>query len=215
VSPGHIFGRMAIVYPNATLTPSKRDLMEGWLPTRSWYDGNAERKPVGSFRFDDPDGEVGLEGFLLGGEGLSTYFLPMTYRAAELEGAEEHLIGTSEHSELGPRWIYDGCGDPVFVRELVRVILTGGTGVDHEFDLGNGPESRPTNAQARGSGTGSDVPLIDEVGCHDEGRTTIVNAGPLEVVVARIVGEYVQAAETLTVTWKGGTDVVVAGVRPG
>lgn len=206
---------MAIVYPQATLTPSKRELMDAWLPTRPWFDGNLDRKPVGSFRFDDPDGEVGLEGFLIGAEGLSTYLLPLTYRGAELEGAEEHLVGTSEHSELGPRWIYDGCADPVFVRELARVILTGGSGVDHEFDLGNGPESRPTNAQVRGSGSAESVPEIDGVGCHDEGPLTIVNAGPLEIAVARVVGTHVEAAETLAVTWKGGSDVVAAGVRPG
>jgi hypothetical protein len=206
---------MAIVYPQATLTPSKKELMDRWLPTRPWFDGNLDRKPVGSFRFDDPEGEVGLEGFLIGAEGLPTYFLPMTYRAAELEGAAEHRIGTSEHSELGPRWIYDGCADPVFLGELTRAILTGGTGADHEYDLGNGPESRPTSAQVQGSGSADSVPEVDAVGCYDEGPVTIVNAGPLEIVVARIVGTYVEAAETLSVTWKGGNDVVVAGVRPG
>ncbi len=205
---------MAIVYPNATLTPSKRELMAGWLPTRPWYDG-ADRKPVGSFRFDDPAGEVGMEGFLLGADGSSTLFLPLTYRGAELEGAAEHLIGTTEHSELGPRWVYDGCGDPVFARSLARAILTGATGVDHEYDLGNGPESRPTNAQVRGSGSAeTDVPEIDAAGSHDEGPLTIVNAGPLELVVARIVGTELEAAQTLAVTWKGGTDVPIAGVRP-
>jgi len=206
---------MAIVYPNATLTPSKRELMEAWLPTRSWYDGHADRKPVGSFRFDDPEGQVGLEGFLLGGEGVPTLFLPLTYRGVELVGAEEHLVGTTEHSELGPRWVYDGCADPVFLNELVRAVLTGGTGVDHEYDLGDGPQSGPTSAQVQGSGSSTDVPLVEALGCHDEGPLTIVNAGPLEVVVARIVGTYVEAAETLAVTWKGGNDVVIAGVRPG
>lgn len=206
---------MAIVHPQATLTPSKRELMDAWLPTRPWFDGHLDRKPVGSFRFDDPDGEVGLEGFLLGAEGVPTLFLPLTYRGAELEGAEEHLVGTTEHSELGPRWVYDGCADVVFVRELVRAIVTGGTGVDHEFDIGNGPESRPTNAQVRGSGSADTVPAIDSVGTHDEGAFTIVNAGPFEVVVARVVGTSVEAAETLAVTWKGGEDVAIAGVRPG
>jgi hypothetical protein len=205
---------MAIVYPQATLTPSKRELMDAWLPTRPWFDGHLDRKPVGSFRFDDPAGQVGLEGFLLGAEGLPTLFLPLTYRGEELEGAEEHLIGTTEHSELGPRWVYDGCADPVFASELARAVLTGGTGVDHEYDIGNGPETRPTNAQVRGSGSGDSVPEIDEVGCYDEGPLTIVNAAALELVVARIVGTYVEAAETLAVTWKGGNDVVIAGVRP-
>src|SRR3954454_19487561 len=103
---------MAIVFPNATLTPSKRELMDAWLPTRSWFDGDLDRKPVGSFRFDDPDGEVGIEFFLLGGTGGPTVLVPMTYRAAPLDDAEEHLIGTTEHSVLGSRWVYDGCGDP-------------------------------------------------------------------------------------------------------
>ena len=206
---------MAIVYPQADLTPAKRELMQAWLPSRSWYDGHADRKPVGSFRFDDPAGEVGCEGFLLGAEGVPTLFLPLTYRGAELDGAEEHLVGTTEHSELGPRWVYDGCADPVFIGELVRAVLTGGTGVDHEYDIGNGPESLPTNAQVQGSGNASDVPLVEDVGCHDEGPLTIVNAGPLELAVARIVGTYVDAAETLAVTWKGGNDIVIAGVRPG
>jgi hypothetical protein len=207
---------MAIVYPQATLTPSKKELMAAWLPTRSWFDGNADRKPVGSFRFDDPEGQVGVEGFLLGAEGLPTLFLPLTYRGAELEGAEEHLVGTTQHSELGPRWVYDGCADPVFVGELTRAVLTGGTGVDHEYDVGNGPESRPTSAQVQGSGSADVEALaIEAVACYDEGPLTIVNAGPLELVVARIVGTYVDAAETLSVTWKGGNDVVIAGVRPG
>jgi hypothetical protein len=205
---------MAIVYPQATLTPSKRELMDGWLPSRPWFDGNLERKPVGSFRFDDPAGEVGLEGFLLGADGLPTYFLPLTYRGAPLEDADEHLIGTTEHSELGPRWVYDGCGDPVFVGELTRAVLTGGTGVDHEYDVGNGPEARPTSAQVRGSGSAGSAPGTEDVGCHDEGPLTIVYSGPFEVVVARVVGTYVEAAETLAVTWKGGNDVVIAGVRP-
>jgi len=205
---------MAIVYPNATLTPSKRDLMDAWLPARSWFDGQV-RKPVGSFRFDDPAGEVGMEGFLLGADGSSTVFVPLTYRASELSGAEEHLVGTTEHSELGTRWVYDGCGDPVFVRSLAHAILTGATGVDHEFDVGNGPESRPTNAQVRGSGSAdTGVPEIDAVGCHDEGPLTIVNAGPLELVIARVVGTELEAAQTLAVTWKGGSDVPIAGVRP-
>jgi hypothetical protein len=207
---------MALVYPNATLDPSKRELMDGWLPSRSWHDGDAGRKPVGSFRFDDPAGQVGMEGFLLGGEGLSTYFLPLTYRPAALEGAEEHLVGTTEHSELGRRWVYDGCADPVFVRALVAAILTGGTGVDHEFEGVNGRETRPTNAQVRGSGSAdAAVPEVDAVGCHDEGPLTIVNAGPLELVVARVVGTDVGASETLSVTWKGGQDLTIAGVRPG
>jgi hypothetical protein len=204
---------MAIVYPNAELEPGKRELMDAWLPSRPWFDGEP-RKPVGSFRFDDPEGEVGMEGFLLGAEGQSTLFLPLTYRSAELPGAEVYLVGTTEHSELGTRWVYDGAGDPVFVQSLVTAIVTGAAGVDHEYDIGNGPESRPTNAQVRGSGTpGADVPTVGEVTSRDEGPLTLVDADGLQVVLARVVGTDVGTDATLAVTWKGGADVVIAGVR--
>ena len=127
---------MAIVY-DATITPGKRDLMKAWLPSRSWFDGDLARKPHAAFRFDDPAGEVGIECFLLGPEdgpgsrpgnksGAPTYLIPMTYRGAPLEGAEEHMIGTTEHSVLGPRWVYDGCHDPVAVSALLTAITTGG-----------------------------------------------------------------------------------------
>jgi hypothetical protein len=205
---------MAIVYPHATLVPSKRELMDAWLPSRAWFDGAPGRKPVGSFRFDDPAGEVGMEGFLLGGEGLSTLFLPLTYRSAELPGAESHLVGTTEHSELGTRWVYDGAGDPVFVQSLLTTILTGAAGVDHEYDLGNGPESQPTNAQVRGSGTpGTDVPTVGSVTSRDDGPLTVVETEARQVVLARVVGTDVAADATLVVTWKGGADLPIAGVR--
>jgi hypothetical protein len=205
---------MAIVYPHAELTPGKRELMDAWLPGRAWFDGEPGRKPVGSFRFDDPEGEVGMEGFLLGADGLSTLFLPMTYRSAALEGAEEHLIGTTEHSELGTRWVYDGCGDPVFVQSLLTAMLTGASGVDHEFDVGNGPETAPTSAQVRGNGTpGAEVPSVGTVTSHDEGPLTVVGTDGPQVLVARVVGAEVAADRTLTVTWKGGRGVVIAGVR--
>jgi hypothetical protein len=206
---------MALVYPNATLDPSKRELIDAWLPSRPWYDGQP-RKPVGSFRFDDPAGEVGMEGFLVGGEGLATLFVPLTYRAAALDGAEDALVGSTAHSELGTRYVYDGCADPVFVRSLVTAIVTGARGVDHEFDLGDGPQSVPTNAQVQGSGSADTaVPDVELVGRHDEGPLTVVNAGPVELVVARVVGTHIEAAEVLRASWKGGADVAIVGVRPG
>ena len=88
--------------------------------------------------------------------------------------------------------------------------------MDQQFEGEHGLESRPTNAQVHGTGAAdSDVPEIGATGCHDEGPLTLVNAGPLELVVARVVGTPLQVAESLTVTWKGGADVAIAGVRPG
>ena len=204
---------MALLH-NATLTPTKRELLDGWLPGRSWFDGTLERDPVGSFRLDDPDGEVGMEGFLLGSAD-STLFVPLTYRAAPLDGAEDHLIGTTEHSVLGTRWVYDGCGDPVFVRTLAATILTGGVGAEEFFESDGERRTREPSASVRGSGSSdTEAPELTGAAPYDEGPLTIVDAGPLDLVVARVVGSELTAAQTLAVTWKGGAGVVVAGVRP-
>lgn len=50
------------------------------------------------------------------------YHVPMTYRAAPLDGAEQALIGTTEHGVLGQRWIYDGAHDPVLVGQLLALL---------------------------------------------------------------------------------------------
>ena len=53
---------MAIIH-QATLSPSKRELIEKYLPVQPWFtkDGSAPPELLGAYRFDDPDGEVGLE----------------------------------------------------------------------------------------------------------------------------------------------------------
>ena len=48
---------------------------------------------------------------------------------------------------------------------------------------------------------------------RDEGPLTLVDADGDTVVLARVVGTHVGTDATLTVTWKGGADVVIAGVR--
>ena len=160
---------MAILH-DATITPGKRDLMKSWLPSRSWFDGDLDRKPVASFRFDDPAGEVGVECFLLGpveGSSASTLLIPMSYRGAPLEGADEHLIGVTDHSVLGKRWVYDGLADPVAVSTILTAILTGG----HEAELtmeqdGEIVTFEPT-CRVSGSGTASDGVRADTVSVVD------------------------------------------------
>lgn len=107
---------------DAVLTPGKMDLLRAWVPRQTWFDGDvAVLEQVTAYRFVDPDGEVGMESFLLA-DGERTFHVPVTYRGAELPGAEDHLVGTLEHSVLGPRWVYDASADPVYVAEVRRVI---------------------------------------------------------------------------------------------
>lgn len=205
---------MALLH-QATLTPTKRELMDAWLPSRAWFRGEvAGLRPVGAYRFDDPEGEVGLEGFLLGDTTGSVLHLPLTYRAAPLAGGEEHLVGTAEHSVLGPRWVYDGCGDPVWVRALVTAVLTGGVQAEQFIEIDGRLDPRESSATVLGSGApGTLVPTIDTVARRDDEATTVVRAGGLEVVVVRAVGTPIDADETLTGRWDGGGRTVLAGVR--
>lgn len=114
---------MAIIH-HTTLTPTKMELLSGWLPTRPWYlgtTGAAEPVKVGGFRLDDPDGEVGIEFMVVTDEAV-TYHVPLSYRSSPLDGADDALVGTTEHGVLGKRWVYDGTRDPVLVGQLVALI---------------------------------------------------------------------------------------------
>ncbi|MFI9052883.1 1,4-alpha-glucan branching protein [Streptomyces sp. NPDC053427] len=119
---------MAVIH-HVTLKPGKLELLTPWLPGQPWYVGEGRRTPelakAGGFRLDDPDGEVGIE-FMAVSDGSGdrpvVYHVPLTYRGAPLEGADHALVGTLEHEVLGPRWVYDGTHDPVFVAQLFALL---------------------------------------------------------------------------------------------
>lgn len=162
-----------------TMTPSKLELLTGWLPKQSWYVGDAETPELvkaGGFRLDDPEGAVGIE-FMVVVDATAqepvAYAVPMGYRGAALEGGPgEALIGTSEHGVLGTRWIYDGVHDPVVMAQL-RALLRGeampqhqsksdtpdptvivhGTGPDDGLDVQVIRVLRPAEAAQRSSGS--------------------------------------------------------------
>jgi hypothetical protein len=112
-------------FHRAEITPGKADLIAAWAPTRPW--GPPADLPIdviGAFRFDDPDGRVGMETHLVT-FGDTLFQVPLTYRDAPLDGGEGAFIGEMEHSALGTRWVYDGLGDPAFLVMLAAVTMTG------------------------------------------------------------------------------------------
>ncbi|MFH8927578.1 1,4-alpha-glucan branching protein [Streptomyces pristinaespiralis] len=118
---------MAVIH-RTTMTPGKLELLAAWLPSRPWYEGTARRPELakaGGFRLDDPKGEVGIEFMVVtdtSGDRPFSYHLPLSYRGAPLDGADEAaLIGTSEHGVLGRRWVYDGTHDPALVEQLLAL----------------------------------------------------------------------------------------------
>ena len=117
---------MATIHSGTTLAPSKLELLEEWLPRQPWFRGagaSPQLSRAGGFRLDDPGGEVGIE-FMVVTDGATdtAYAVPMTYRAAPLQGADAALIGTTEHGVLGTRWVYDAEHDPVAVTQLLEFV---------------------------------------------------------------------------------------------
>ncbi|MGM7667340.1 CG0192-related protein [Microbacterium sp. A93] len=187
---------MATVY-QATLVPSKMELLESWLAQQPWS-GEGELLRVASYRYDDPDGEVGVEGHLVRRQGSATVLhVPVAYRGAPLEGAEPHLIGTVEHSVLGQRWVYDAMADPV------------ATACFHRALDGNQQQA--------------EVHLYEEDGQyigHDADEVSVTVLGPLpevpgRVQVHRVIAdpdapghEELDGARRLWATWLDGSGVI-------
>jgi hypothetical protein len=204
---------MALIH-KATLRPSKLDLLRAWLPSRPWFDGTGELHQIAAYRFDDPGGQVGIEAVLVRSGDGTVFHVPLTYRDAALPGAEAFLVGTADHSVLGKRWVYDGCGDPVAVAALATAMLTGGTQAEEYVDVEGRLERRTPTATVAGSGRRPAPPMeIHDVRCHDEGQTTVVRASGMELVVVRVVGAGISADETLTGRWDDGDSAVLAGLR--
>lgn len=153
---------MATIH-DTTLTPSKLELLTGWLPRQSWYVGSGETPELvkaGGFRLDDPEGEVGIEFMVVtdtAGQEPVAYLVPLGYRGAALEDVPgEALIGTSDHGVLGTRWIYDGAHDPV-VRARLRALLRG-EAKPQQQNVSDAPD--PTvivHGAGAGAGQGVDV----------------------------------------------------------
>lgn len=110
---------MATIY-TAELQPSKKEFVTAWLDKQFWG-GSGEPELIGTYRFDDTGGEVGFEGFVLRREDRILH-LPITYRAAPIDGAEDYLITKMDHSVLGERWAYDAMADPVGIHMLNQAL---------------------------------------------------------------------------------------------
>ena len=92
------------IFHVATSTPTKAELISSWIPTKPWGPAaDATIEVTGSFRFDDPEGRVGLETHLVRA-GDTLLQVPLTYRDAPLDAVDGAFIGEMEHSVLGTRW---------------------------------------------------------------------------------------------------------------
>jgi hypothetical protein len=217
---------MALLH-RAELRPSKIELVQGWAPAQPWFAGDAaDLTSVGAFRFDDPDGEVGIETLLVRAGDGPVLQVPLTYRGAPLDGGERSLIGTMEHSVLGTRWVYDAVGDPAYLLAVATAVLTGGRQAELYVEIDGEMVRREPSALVVGSGApGTPVPplaAVGEISTRYQEGSTVVEAGSLVLAVIRApvptgpggrhLDEPAPAAGTvhgeLTGTWSGRPDPV-------
>jgi len=205
---------MALLHA-AEIRPTKIEMIRTWAPTQPWFAGDdLGLEIIGAYRFDDPDGEVGIETFLVQAGDGPILHIPVTYRGEELAGADEWLVTTMEHSVLGDRWVYDACGDPVYAAALATTILGGGTQAAVEREAGGVRTPVEPTVQVVGSGTSSDVGSVGLVDVRDQDASTVVVTSVAELELLRVVGDdsWALGGKTLTGTWAGRSEPVLLAV---
>jgi hypothetical protein len=203
------------LFHRATITPTKGELIAEWAPTRPWGPSAAESiEVIGSYRFDDPEGRVGMETHLVAAGGVLMQ-VPLTYRDEPLDGAEDGLIAKMQHSVLGTRWVYDGLRDPRLVIMLAAVAMTGqGEAVGMAVYDGRWYIA-PSNVRIRGGGwTHERVPVDGFQLASDDATASVLHNDRFELTVFRRPAPGPRPPVGLTATWDGqGDAVVLAEVR--
>lgn len=198
----------------ATITPTKAELIADWVRSQPW--GTPADVPVdviGSYRFDDPDGAVGMETHLVTA-GSSVLQVPLTYRDTPLEGASDALIGEMHHSVLGTRWVYDGLRDPRLVVMLAAVTMTGQGEALGMAVFEDRWYIAPSNVRIQGGGwTQERVPVDGFEIVSDDATNVVLRNDRFELTVFRRPVPGTRPAIGLTATWdEQSTPVVLAAV---
>lgn len=201
---------MALIH-QATLRPTKLELLTDWLPGRDWHAGQTgEVLRVASFRFDDPAGAVGIETLLVRVGDGPIFQVPLTYRDAPLSDGDDWLLGTSEHSVLGKRWIYDGAHDPCYATTLASAIL-GNAGQAEQFvQVDDRLEPRAPDMEiASDAPEGATTPAVAAIQRVTDGDPTVIVTDTVELTVVRGLHTGAELTGTvLTGTWPGQTTPV-------
>jgi hypothetical protein len=200
---------MALIH-RATLSPPKAEIIAAWLPAQPWSpggDGSVEL--VGAFRFDDPEGRVGLEVHLVRSNEVLLQ-VPLVYRDAPVDGLDTHLVGTTEHSVLGQRWVYDGLGDPLFIGMFAAAALTGTGQAIGMVDNAGRWTLLPTPVHLEGGGWFHGPVAVDEFSVvSDDDTWAVLRNDRLELHVAHrpVAGE--RPPIGLTARWPGQVEPVI------
>lgn len=198
------------IFHRATLTPTKAELIARWAPTQRW--GPPTDVPadvIGSYRFDDPDGRVGMETHLVTAGGTLLQ-VPLSYRDEPLVAAEDAFIAEMHHSVLGTRWVYDGLGDPMFVVMLAGVAMTGQGEALGMVVYDGRWYIAPSNVRIQGGGwTQERVPVDGFELDADNATSVVLRNDRFDLTVFRRPVPGPRPAIGLTATWDGQPNAVV------
>ena len=203
------------IFHRATITPTKAELLGEWMPTREWGpSANNPIEAIGSYRFDDPDGRVGMEIHLVTAGG-TLFQVPLTYRDEPLEDSEDAFITTMQHSVLGTRWVYDGLSDPRLVTMLAAVAMTGQGEALGMIVYDGRWFIAPSNVRIQGGGWTLERVPVDRFGLvADDSNATVLRNDRVELTVFRRPVAGPRPPIGLTAIWDGQIDaVVLAEVR--
>lgn len=198
------------LFHRATITPTKAELISAWVPTQAWGPAPGDAVDVvGAYRFDDPEGRVGMETHLVTAGGVLLQ-VPLTYRDEPLAGAEDALITEMHHSVLGTRWVYDGLRDPRLVVMLAAVTMTGQGEALGMAEYQGRWYVAPTNVRIRGGGWGTErVPVDGFDLVADDADGSVLRNDRFELTVHRRPAPGPRPAIALTATWDEQPDPVV------
>lgn len=201
------------IYHRATLVPTKQEAIAAWIPTQSWGpSADAPIDVIGAYRFDDPDGRVGME-VHLASDGSTLYHVPLTYREAPLDGAEDALITEMQHSVLGTRWVYDGLGDPLLISMLAAVTMTGQGEALGVVVLDGRMHIAPTNVRIHGGGWSLERVPVDQFVSDDPSvESPVFTNDRFALTVHRRPTAGHRPPIALTATWSGIDPVLLAEV---
>ena len=194
----------------ATITPTKAELIAEWAPTQPWGPpAEVAIDVIGSYRFDDPEGRVGMEIHLVRA-GADVLQVPLTYRDEPLPGADDALITEMQHSALGTRWVYDGLRDPRLVVMLAAVAMTGQGEALGMVMYEDRWVVAPSAVRIQGGGwTLERVPVDGFEVEQDDAAHIVLRNDRFDLTVFRRPTPGPRPAVGLTATWDGQADPVV------
>ncbi len=112
---------------NATM-----ECLTDWMRRQRWYGGKGQvpvLRRVGAWELPSDEDGVVLRTLLVLDESGSEpllYQVPLTIRSTIPRGWGHHFIGKISETEF----VFDGPHDPAFARALLRMIASGGSGID-------------------------------------------------------------------------------------